>query len=174
VAAGRLGSVTAATTRKAWATMARVTHRDQERQRRTWCWTLADQALAGLESLLHRPPAPGDADQGGQRHRTRDGAAGEGQLVGPLVAAEHAPVLACLASGSRAVVQAEERPVVEAVAVGAGAARPLLPCPRRDALAQGVGTTGGAAAAEVGVAGHRQHLADLAGLEFGPEVGFAP
>jgi hypothetical protein len=27
----------ATTTRKAWASMARVTHRYQERQRRTWC-----------------------------------------------------------------------------------------------------------------------------------------
>jgi hypothetical protein len=35
----QLRSVTAATTRKAWASMARVTHRYQERQRRTWCWS---------------------------------------------------------------------------------------------------------------------------------------
>jgi hypothetical protein len=35
----QLRSVTAATTRKARASMARVTHRYQERQRRTWCWS---------------------------------------------------------------------------------------------------------------------------------------
>jgi hypothetical protein len=35
----RVRSVRAATTRKAWASRARVAQRYQERQRRTWCWS---------------------------------------------------------------------------------------------------------------------------------------
>ena len=39
-------SVRAATTKKAWASMARVIQRHQERQRRTWCWAVSTQPMA--------------------------------------------------------------------------------------------------------------------------------
>jgi site-specific DNA recombinase len=125
---------------------------------------------------LDPPAAPRHPDQHGQRHRAGHPAAVEGQLAGPLVAADHKPVLACLVIRCRAavavaVVQADECPVVQAVAFGAPAARHLLPCPRWDALEQGVGTVGGAAAADRMVAGHRQHVADVAGLQLGPQPG---
>jgi hypothetical protein len=60
------------------------------------------------------------------------------------------------------------------VAFGALAARDLLPGPRRDLPEQGVGTLGSAAEADRVVAGDRQHVADLAGLQFGPQPGVAP
>ena len=87
------------------------------------------------------------------------------------MAADHAPVLACLPGGGRAVVvQAQERPVVQAVAFGARAARDLLPCPRWDPGEQGVGTVAGAAKADHLVAGHRQHVAHPAGRKSGPQT----
>jgi len=70
----------------------------------------ATKALAGLECLLDSPAASCDPDQHGQRGGTGRKAVVEGQLTGPLVAADHEPVLAGLAAGSRAVVvQAQKR-----------------------------------------------------------------
>jgi hypothetical protein len=64
----------AATTRKAWASMARVTQRYQERQRRDLVLIQASKALAGLERLLYTPAGSGDLDQGDQRQAGRAGA----------------------------------------------------------------------------------------------------
>jgi hypothetical protein len=69
------------------------------------------------------------------------------------------------------MVEAEERPVVVAVALGALAARHLLPRPRRAMPEEGVGTLGGATEGNAVVAGDRQHIADLAGLQLGPQPG---
>jgi hypothetical protein len=80
-------------------------------------------------------------------------------------------VLAVLLARPRVVVEADERPVVVAVAFGAGAARHLLPCPGRDAAEQGVGAQVGATDPDRVVAGHRQHVADLADFQLGPQGG---
>ena len=64
-------------------------------------------ALAGLEALLHRPAPAGDLNQDGQRHRTGREAAVEGQLAGPLVAADHEPMLAGLAARRSLTIKTE-------------------------------------------------------------------
>jgi hypothetical protein len=135
----------------------------------------AGKALAGVEGLLNGPAPPGDLDQDGQRGGAGSRAAVVGQLAGRVVAADQQPVLARLAArSSLAMAQAQERPLVQAVALGALAARELLPRPRRDTPEQGVGTLGGATEAHPVVAGDRQHLADPAGLQLGPNPGLAP
>jgi hypothetical protein len=120
--------------------------------------------LAGAGDLLELGPQPvlGPVPQ-----HLRQLLAAVADLLPGLVTRRRAVVVV-------AVVQADECPVVPAVALGALAARELLPRPRRDTQEQGVGTLGGATEAHPVVAGDRQHLADPAGLQLGPNPGLAP
>src|SRR5215207_3152829 len=97
-------------------------------------------------------------------------AAVEGQLAGLGVAADQQPALPSLTARCRvAVVQADERPVVVAVALGALTGRDALPSPRRDPPEEGVGAPGVTGGEHPMVTGHRQHLADTAALQLGPQ-----
>src|SRR5512133_1219721 len=165
----RVWSVRAATTRKAWASMARGGPAVPGPPAADLVLIQADKALAGLKSLLHRPAPAGDVNQDGQWQRAGREAAVEGQLAGGVVAADHQPALARLAVGRGAVVvQPHKRPAVPAVALGALAARHLLPCTGRDTPEQGVGALGGATDPDAVVASDRQHIADLAALQLRP------
>jgi hypothetical protein len=148
--------------------MARVAHRYQEHQRRTWWWSSPTSPLLVWKHswTVQRVPATRTSTASSTARGVE-----QREKAGALVAADHAPVLACLPGGGRAVVvQAQERPVVQAVAFGARAARDLLPCPRWDPGEQGVGTVAGAAKADHLVAGHRQHVAHPAGRKSGPQT----
>jgi hypothetical protein len=79
----------AATTRKAWASMARVTQRYQQRQRRTWCWSRPARPLPAWMGFLDAPALAGDLDQAGQRDRAGCGAVVGGQLAGGAAATDH-------------------------------------------------------------------------------------
>ena len=131
----------------------------------------ATQALTSLQALLDGPAPARDPHQDGQGRRAGRVAAVEGQLAGPLVAADHEPMLAGLAARRSLAIEAEERPVVVAVALGAPAGRHALPCPRWDMGDQGVGGAGGATEADRVVAGHRRHVADASALQLGPQLG---
>ena len=135
----------------------------------------AAQALAGLEALLDGPAPPGDLDQNRQRGRARRAAAVEGQLAGGAVPADQQSVASGLVGWWRTiVVQARKRPVGQAVALGACSSRPTLPRPGRDPPERPLDPVGDATPADPVVAGDRQHIADLAGLQLGPQPGSAP
>ena len=164
----------AATTKKAWASIANVTQRYQDRQQRTWCWSRPTRPLPVWKhsSMVQRLPATRTrVASGAGRGRV---AAVEGQLAGPLVAAEHEPVLSGPPARRRLTIEAKERPVVQAMALGAPAGRHALPCSRWDMGEQGVGGVAGATEVDRVVAGHRQHVADASALHLGPQPGLAP
>jgi hypothetical protein len=87
----RLPSAWAATTSKAWASMARVTQRYQQCQRRTWCWsrpaadtrsTRSVSMRVRLRRMVASPGGWGGRSGGGGGPRARPGPAGGG--VGPF------------------------------------------------------------------------------------------
>ena len=86
-------SAAAVTLRKARASMARVTHRYQEAQVRTWCSSRPARPLPAWK-FSSVPADPGDAHQGGQRNGLRRPAAVEGKFAGAAVAADQQPAMA--------------------------------------------------------------------------------
>ena len=162
----RACSVAAATARKAWASMARVTQRYQERPAADLVLVQAGQALAGLEVLLHRPAAAGDLDQGGQRDRAR------ARSSGRRPARRCAGCGGSAATGARpaGVAMADPGPVVVAVALGALRRRSSrCQAGRGSRAASCVGAAARRPRWRPGGPGHRQHVADLAGLQLGAQ-----
>ena len=109
----RAGSMAAAMVRKAAASMARVIHRYQEVQRRTWCSSSPARPLPAwkFSSIVQRSPATlTRAASGTWRGRS----SGRRPVPGAAVAADQQPAV----SGP-AGVDGEPGPVVAAVALGA-------------------------------------------------------
>lgn len=157
---GWVCSARAATVRNARASIARVTHRCQEVQVRTWCSSKPASPLLAwkFSSMLQRIPAILTRVASGVQR----GAAVEGQFAGVPVAADQQPV-ASRAAG----LDDDPGPVIPALALGAGPGRQPLPGPGRQFGRQCVRAqrTGGGAH---GVAfGHGQHIAQLPFLQPG-------
>lgn len=105
--------------------MARVTQRDHEAKRRSWCSSSPARPFPAwkISSTRHRDPA---TDEWGQGHRGRREAAVASVFTGGAVAADQQPVAAGPHFG-----RVDDGPVVAAGPLGACPCRQLLPGPLR-------------------------------------------
>src|SRR5215218_11173564 len=87
----RVCSVTAATTKNAYASMARVTHPIPGTPAADLMLVQPAQPLAGLERLLHPPARPRHPHQSDQRQADPAGAQVVAQLPGAQAAADQQP-----------------------------------------------------------------------------------
>ena len=164
-----VGSVRAATTRTAWASMARVVQRYQERQRRTWCWSKPTRPLLVLmrSSMHQRRPATltrmasgtgrGIQSSGSRPARRWCGCGGPGASAGRRGQGRQgqAGQAPSRRSGGPWRRDRPRRTARRAPGPACAGRRRARPCRRRG----------------LGGPGHRQHLPDAAGLQLGSQLG---
>jgi hypothetical protein len=153
-------SVTVTAVRKAWASMARVVHRYQDLQVRTWCWSKPHSPFPAWNdsSIVQRRPAT--LTSTGKGHLPRRVAAVEGQFTSAAVPADQQPPAPGLS-----LVDVDQRPGVEPLAFRAGPGRGALPGPLGQGGGDLVDATGTDAEGDPVAGGDRQDVSGTPGLQ---------
>ena len=114
--------------------MARVTHRYQEHQRRTWCWSRPHSPLLARNASSTRQRAPATRTSAISGRPGGAGAQVVGQLPGGQAAADQQPAAPPLRRAGAG--QRQAGPLIPAAALGALAGADAQPARRRDVLGQ--------------------------------------